>query len=55
MFTTDSHPQRTNGDPAGRLSSVRPESLSQRQGQCVIGASREEREYARCVMGGELS
>jgi len=34
------------------LSRFRPEGLSQRQGQWVIGASREEREYARCVMGG---
>jgi len=33
----------------------RPESLSQRQGQWVIGASREDMEYPHCGMGGELS
>jgi len=37
------------------LPRFRPGSLSQRQGQWVIAASREEREYARCGMGGGVS
>jgi len=48
FFIIDSHSQRNHMDPAGRLAS---ESLSQRQGQWIIAASRKERGYDRRSTG----